>query len=145
MVAPNLFYPNQMAIFNIVRGNPTVIATVGAHNYVNGLVVRIDIPPPPAPPGPGFPPIPPVNTPRGMYQLNGTIAPITVTGANLFTIPIDSTGFDPFVFNLVPRNNSYLAQVIPISEDALTLTSATHNNNNIIPEIFGTPPAPQTI
>lgn len=145
MVAPTFFYPYQKAIFNIVRGNPTSIATVGAHNFINGLVVRIDIPPPPALPGPGFPPIPPGSVAKGMYQLNGTLAPITVTGANTFTIPVDSTGFEPFVSSFTPVNDAYVAQVIPVAEDALTLTSATHNNNNIIPEIYGPPPAPQTI
>jgi len=145
MVAPDNFVPSLKTIFGIARGNPTVIVTNVVHNYLDGLVVRIDISPPPAPPGPGNPPLPPVNEDRGMYRLNGTIAPITVLGPLTFSIPIDSTAFDPYVLCPNPENSSYIGQVIPVSEDALTLTSVTHNNNNIAPEIYGPSPAPQTI
>ena len=73
------------------------------------------------------------------------IGEITVTGTDEFTIPINSTNFDRYVTCVAPNDFSYVGQVIPIAENAFTLSSAGVNNNNITPEIYGTPPAPQTL
>jgi hypothetical protein len=142
MTAPDYFVPQQKTIFWILRGSPTIVATVGPHNYQSGLVVRIDVPMAEA--TNGQPPTS-LTSSRGMTQINGLIGQITVTGTNFFSIPIDSRKFDPYVFIFDPRDYQYVGQVIPVAEDALTLTSATKNNYTIRPEIYGTPPAPQTI
>jgi hypothetical protein len=123
MSAPTFFTPHQEIIAQIVRGLPTTVFTIRAHGFLAGQVVKIDIP-----------------VQRGMQQLNGYIGQATITGALTFTLPIDSTGFDPYAVIVIPVNESYCGQVIPIAEDALTLACSTINNNNILPETIGTIP-----
>jgi hypothetical protein len=137
MTAPDYFYPNQKSIFGITQTNPVVITTFNAHNYLNGLVVRIFLPLP-SPSAPFVGPIPSL----GMPQINGLSGKVTVLSPTTFSLPIDSSSFDAYVVGALPKNDACLGQAIPIAEDALTLTSATQNNNTVFPEIYGTSPSP---
>lgn len=129
MTAPSFFLPSQKIISSIIRGTRTTsIFTQIPHGYTSGLVVRLFIP-----------------EQRGIRQLNGQVGEIVVITPTLLRFPVVSSSFDPFIpyalpFN--PNNEPYLAQIIPIAENALTLDSVTENSDNIVPEITGTPPAP---
>jgi len=85
--------------------------TPGNHQYQTGLIIRVYVPH-------GF----------GMEQLDGMQAPITVVNDTQFTIPIDTTGFDPFVIPAYqPGAFGTPAQVVPIGEVNEILTEATQN------------------
>ncbi len=63
----------------------------------------------------------------GMTQMNKLIGNIILTSNvfdSLFVVDIDSTSFDAFV---IPADQTQLAQVIPVGENALQLTGATRN------------------
>src|ERR1700734_1201635 len=75
-----IYQPAMRIIAAISNSNPVGITTTFNHQYVSGLIVRIDIP-----------------AALGMQQLNQMFGPITVTGNTTFTLPIDSTNFDLFV------------------------------------------------
>lgn len=137
MTAPDYFFPNQKAIMAISQSYPVVITTYTNHNFIDGLVVRIVIP--------GVTPTHPFVGPisdRGMPQINGMVAQVTVLTPTTFSLPIDSTSFDPYIPCFAPKDDEVLGQVIPIAENALTFTSAIKNNNTVFPEIYGTPPSP---
>jgi len=107
---PN-FQPYMCIASAITKANPAAVTTTFAHNYQNGAIVRIDIP-----------------VACGMQQMNGQTGSITVTGANSFTINIDSTLFDTFSVPVLA--NPYIdtcAQVVPIGEISSSLASATIN------------------
>jgi len=134
MTASNYFVPSQLVISNIVSAvgsSPlTIVITVQVGNYRPGDRVRFFIP-----------------KQRGMQQLNGVIGEVFVAlvapFGNAVIFLIDSSSFDRFIPGPVnPKQDKFLAQLIPVGEDALTLVQATHNNNNIIPEIYGAKPSP---
>lgn len=133
MSAPNYFVPNQVTITNIFTGTssglPILVILTTPNTYQTGLVVRFVIPPA-----------------RGMIQLNGSTAVIRVINNITFIVSINGTAFDPFIpYAFSPVDDEYIAQAIPIGEDALVLSNlseAVNNNNNIIPEILG--PLPLT-
>jgi hypothetical protein len=104
-------------ILSITNANPALITTTldginpGNHDYSTGLIVRIDIPY-------GF----------GMEQADKFSGPITVINATQFTLPIDTTTFDPFVIpSYQPGHFGTPAQVVPIGEINEILTMATQN------------------
>lgn len=105
-----VFQPAMRLLISITQANPAVVTVTPNHLYQTGLIVRFDIP---------F-----VN---GMQQLNQQTATITVTGATTFTIPIDTTNYDPLVVPLVPTANNSQAQCVPIGEDNSILTQAVFN------------------
>lgn len=83
----------------------------GNHQYSTGLIVRLYIPK-------GF----------GMTQANELSGPITVVNDTQFTIPINTTNFDPFVVpDYQPGAFGTPAQVVPIGEVNSILTQATQN------------------
>jgi hypothetical protein len=93
------------------------VTTSFAHQYKTGAIVRFYIPPA-----------------CGMQQLvqyvntaNPTY-PITVTGLTTFTIPIDSSMFDPFSIPVLtdPTINT-AALVVNVGELTLNLDSAEQN------------------
>jgi hypothetical protein len=88
------------------------ITTTFAHSYLSGLIVRIRIP---------------FNF--GMQGLNDQIGSILVTGPTTFTMPIDTTQFDPFVIPTEAASQPLFtpAQVVPIGEDADILTQSFVN------------------
>jgi len=105
-----VFQPAMRPISAITSSLLVMITTSINHNYVTGEIVRIVLPL-------GF----------GMQQMNQVYGPITVTGLTTFTMPVDSTTFDPFhVPSQYPQNQQY-AQVIPIGELSGQLNAAYQN------------------
>lgn len=104
-----VYQPAMRVIANITNSFPVTITTTFNHQYVNGLIIRIDIPPA-----------------LGMQQLNQQFGPITVTGNTTFTLPIDTTNYDQFF--LPTANSGYQdAQSVPIGEVAGMISAATKN------------------
>ena len=110
------YTPAMRVIIAITRTNPLQVTTSidrvnpAAHGYIDGLIVRLDIPP-------GF----------GMFQVDQQFAPITVTSAQTFTMPIDATMFDAFVFPATFPEDQQEAQCVPFAELNSQLTGATQN------------------
>ena len=105
------FQPAMRLIAAISQAKPAQVTTTFAHQYISGTMVRMDIP-----------------EIDGMQQISGLIFPITVTGSTTFTIPIDSTNFEPFALPISPPFHIMTcAQVIPVGEINSTLAAATVN------------------
>lgn len=95
----------------ITNANPAAITTTTNHDYEDGDIVRLLIPS-------GF----------GMTQADKLKGKITVTGAQTFTIDIDTTTFDAFaVPSPVPWYINATAQSIPVGEISANLSGATQN------------------
>lgn len=125
MSISNTFLPNMQIIEEITNSNPAVVTTTQAHGYDNSLLVRIVLP---DPVGSGLPSF-------GMSQLSNRIFRITVIDDETFSIPINSTDFQPFSpidpEEVLPHQ---YPQVIPVAETGYTFSQAVRNNNNIAPE-----------
>jgi hypothetical protein len=113
----SIFKPYTNVITAITNAFPAEVTTVNPHGYQDLLIVRIDVPPA-----------------DGMQQINQQVATITVTGSNTFTIPVDTTLYDPFTvpedpFNpgFPPPNTQVCAFVVPVGEDNAILSQATRN------------------
>lgn len=110
------YQPAMRAIIAISKANPLSVTTSldgvnpGDHDYIDGLIVRLDIPP-------GF----------GMLQANQLFGPITVTSATTFTMPINSTTFDTFAIPVTFPYSQQSAQSVPFAELNNQLTGATVN------------------
>ena len=107
---PNPIFQHAMRIIaDISNANIVQVTTTFAHQYISGLILRLNIPI-------GF----------GMEQINQQYAPIIVTGSTTFTMPIDSTNYDPF---MIPSGSGPFQdpQCIPIGEINSTLQGATQN------------------
>ena len=74
-----VFGPAMRIISAITNAVVPQVTTTFAHGYVDGTIIRFDIPPA-----------------LGMIQLDQMFSPIVVTGATTFTINIDTTTFAPF-------------------------------------------------
>ena len=114
-----VFQPAMRLIASITNAVVPTVTTTIAHNYKTGTIVRLDIPPA-----------------DGMQQLNQQTCPIIVTGTTTFTIPIDTTAFDPFsIDEMANVHVNICALVVPIGETNDILTAATQNvlPNNILP------------
>lgn len=116
MVTPNyanptpIFKPAMRVITAITNSFPAVVTTSFAHGYIDGLIVRLDIPPL-----------------FGMQQANQLTGQIVVTGDDTFSIDIDTTLFDTFT-NPSPGPQNYTsAQAVPIGEVNELLTGAVQN------------------
>lgn len=95
----------------ITNGFPAQVTTTFAHQYLDGLIVRLYIPE-------GF----------GMQQANQLTGAITVTGDTTFLIDIDTTNFDSFIIPSISAGTSYTCpQVVPTGEINSTLKNATQN------------------
>lgn len=107
-----IFQPAVADISSISQASLAVVTTTFATQYLTGLIVRLYIP-----------------QYFGMEQLNGFQGTITVLSPTTFTIPIDSTFFDPFVTPIQPVGQPLInpAQVVPIGEDAAILTQSFVN------------------
>lgn len=97
------FQPAMRIVTAISQSNPATITTSFAHQYVNGTIVRLDIP-----------------LSNGMQQIAGIAYPIIVTSSTTFTVPVDSTSFQAF-------NNINCSMVIPIGELNSQFNAATQN------------------
>ena len=118
------FEPAVTDILAITNSNPASVTT-GAkvnnivtavpHNYLTGLIVRMQIP-----------------QSYGMRLDYGPKQPhfqITVTGPTTFTIPLDTTNFDPFVVPVEMMGQPLLnvSQAVPMGEIAEILTQSVVN------------------
>lgn|SRR5690348_36860 len=106
------FQPAMRIVAAITNANPATVTTTFAHQYKTGTIIRLDIPPA-----------------DGMQQINGMTFPILVTGATTFTVPVDTTNFDPFSIPVSP-NPPYAntcALAVPVGEVTATLVAATIN------------------
>lgn len=109
---PNpIFQPATRLIASITNAFPMVVTTTFNHQYVDGTIVRLDIPPA-----------------DGMQQANQLFAPLIVLSPTTFSLPIDSTLFQPFA---IPASPSPLtpvcAFVVPIGSNNDTLRPAKQN------------------
>jgi hypothetical protein len=109
------FQPAMRIVTAITNGLPCLITTSFPHNYLTGLVVRLDIP-----------------ESYGMVQANQLFGPIFVVDATHFSMPINTTFFNPFVVPL-PAVISTLAQVVPMAEIASQIYQA---QRDVAPYIF---------
>ena len=109
----NNFTPYSNVIISISNTNPAVVVTLNAHGYDEGLFVRLNVP-----------------KNCGMQQINGQMGEITKLTAISFSIPIDASNFDSFAYTGIDQ----IAQAIPVSETAFSLTQAERNAKNITPE-----------
>lgn len=109
---PNpIFQPAMRLIASITNSNPAIVETTFAHQYLDGLGVRLDLPPA-----------------VGMQQANGKEGIITVLTETTFSVTIDTTGFDIFAIPMDPPPYiDVCAQVVPVGEVAETLRNATRN------------------
>lgn len=108
---PNpVFKPAMRIITAITNANPAQVTTSFDHGYINGLVVRLDIPPL-----------------FGMQQANQLTGTIVINGGDTFLIDIDTTLFDTFSIPSPGPQNYTSAQVVPIGEDNSILAGAVQN------------------
>lgn len=107
---PNPVFSNPMRLIEAMTNSfPVTITTSFDHGYSTGLIVRIFIP-----------------LKVGMQQANGLHAAITVTSPDTFTMPIDTTTFDPYDVSNVWYIRA-CGQVIPIGEVNETVYLANVN------------------
>lgn len=92
------FQPAMRIVTAITQANPASVTTSFAHQYVTGMIVRIDIP-----------------KGVGMYQMNQRFGPIVVTAATTFTIGVDSTFFDALDTITIGALSQY-PQAVPFGE-----------------------------
>lgn len=142
MTAPNYYYPSLKYISAISQSNPVVVTTFGNHNFQNDVIVRIVIPSTSR-----SHPFVAAVIPLGMPQIDGQVGQVTVLSPTSFSLPIDSSGFSPYILTQMPADDRFIGQVIPIATNPLSLTtsttpSTTINNNNIPPEVYPPPPYP---
>lgn len=109
---PNpIFQPAMRLIASITQAKRAVVTTTFAHQYLDGTIVRFDIPPA-----------------DGMQQINQLTGSIVVTGSTTFTVNIDTTLFAPFAIPVSPPPYvDTCAQVVPIGEINETLKAAVQN------------------
>lgn len=109
---PNPVYgPAMRLIASITQAQLPTVTTTFAHNYVNGTIVRFDLP-----------------QAVGMQQLNQQTAPILVTSDTTFTIGIDTSSYAAFSIpsGLGPFVD-ICAQCVPIGSANNTLQPAVAN------------------
>lgn len=106
-----VYGPAMRLISSITNATAATVTTTFDHGYVDGTIVRFDIP-----------------AACGMQQINQLTSPIVVTGTTTFTIAIDTTQFAPFS---VPSGLGpfidVCAQVVPIGSENETLKPAVVN------------------
>lgn len=109
---PNpIFQPATRLILSITNANPAVVTTTFPHQYVNGTIIRLDIPPA-----------------DGMQQANQLYAPIIVLSPTTFSIAIDTTLFAPFAIPVTPSPTVQIcAFCVPIGSQNDTLKPAELN------------------
>jgi len=106
-----VFQPAMRIIESITQSNPAIVTTTFAHQYLNGTIVRFDLP-----------------QSVGMQQLDQQTSSILITGATTFYIAIDTTNYDTFSIPVSPNPHvNTCAQVVPIGEINETLKAAVQN------------------
>jgi hypothetical protein len=110
------YQPKMCGILSITNANPALVTTTldgvnpGNHQYIDGLIIRIDI-------APGY----------GMGQINQQFAPITVVSPTQFTIAIDTTLYDTFSFPVAYPLTSQYSQSVPVAELNSQIIGAVQN------------------
>lgn len=106
-----VYGPAMRIIASISNAQLPTVTTTFAHGYVDGTVVRFDIP-----------------TALGMQQINQMTSPIVVTGLTAFTININTSQFEPFAIPVgtAPQVN-ICGLVLPIGEINDTLKASVVN------------------
>lgn len=108
---PNpVFKPAMRIIQSITNGFPASVTTTFAHNYLTGVIIRLDIPP-------GY----------GMQEANQLFGAIEVTSSTTFLIPVDTTFFTPFAVPVTYPYDRQYAQTVPFGEVNEILTQAVQN------------------
>jgi len=106
-----VFKPAMRIVTSITNSNPVIVTTSFANSYITGLICRLYIPR-------GF----------GMQQANLFNGEITVINTTQFSMPLDTTLFDPFVIPAINPGHFFTpAQIVPTGENSLMLTGATMN------------------
>lgn len=105
-----IFQKAMRIISAITNASAASVTTTFNHQYITGMIVRLNIPD-------GF----------GMVQANQLYGPIIVTSPTTFTIAIDTTKFDVFAAPSSFPFNRQSAVVTPIGELSSTLQAATQN------------------
>ena len=106
------FKPARKNIDTITNASQALVTTINPHGYSSGLIVRLIIP-----------------IHKGMQEADQITGKITVTGANTFTIDIDTTLMDAFIAVVNPAISPLLdvcAYVSPVGESNEMLSEATH-------------------
>ena len=111
----NNFTPYSNVVVSISNNNPANVVTMGPHSYDDGLLVRLNVP-----------------KNCGMQQINGLQAEIAITAPDSFDFLVDASNFDLFAYTSADQE----AQVIPVGEQADSLTQAEINAKNITPEYY---------
>lgn len=99
-------------ITNITNATSASVTTSFAHQYLDGLIVRLIVP-----------------KVYGMVQANNLSGTITVTSPTSFDITIDTTLFDAFTYPgpIPPPGTRTPSQVVPFGEINPILFNAVHN------------------
>ncbi len=104
-----VFQPAMRIISGITNDFPAVVTTTFNHQYINGIVIRLIVPP-------GY----------GMVEANQLFGTIVVLSDTTFSIDIDTRYFNQFVVPMGPNSNQS-SQAIPFGEDNATLLAAYTN------------------
>jgi hypothetical protein len=109
-----VYGPAMRIISAITNAANASVTTTFDHGYVDGTIIRFDIPPA-----------------LGMQQLNQQTSPIVVTGPTTFIISINTTNFEPFAIpsGLSPHIN-ICGLSVPIGEVNSTLEASVINQLN---------------
>ena len=111
LVNPYPIFNDPLTIMaSITNDFPALVTTTTNHSYLDGLIVRLVIPP-------GY----------GMEEANQLFGTIVVTGLTTFVISIDTRYFNPFVIPATAPDNLQYAQAVPFAEDNSTLKNAFEN------------------
>jgi hypothetical protein len=105
-----VFQRAMRIIQNITQGYPAIVTTTFAHQYITGMIARVNI-------APGY----------GMQQINQLYSDITVIDTTTFSINIDTTHFEPFSTPTAYLQARQYCQVTPVGEINSILTAATKN------------------
>lgn len=105
-----IFQRAMRVVSAITNSSQAQVTTTFAHQYVTGMIVRLNVPL-------GF----------GITQVNQQYGPIVVTGNTTFTIDINTEFYDPFVIAMSYPASYQSATVTPIGEVSSMLTAATAN------------------
>ncbi len=111
-----VFKPAMRAVINITNAPQALVTTSldgvnpGDHGYIDGLIVRIDMP-----------------KAFGMQQINQQFAPITVVTSSTFLIDIDTTHYDVFSVPTHYPESAQYCESVPFAELNSMLTGAVQN------------------
>lgn len=111
IVPSPVFGPVMNIVTAITKADLASVTTLNNHGYVDGTIIRFDIP-----------------VACGMRQIDQQTSPIIVTGDTTFSTLINSTKFDTFAVPASPNVHTNICSlVVPIGEVSSTLKASVHN------------------